>query len=138
VDISEISGSVVDAAMKVHTALGPGLLESVYEKCLKHELTKRGLRVETQVWLPVVYDGVEIEGGYKIDLLVEGQVVVELKVVEQVLDIHKAQLLLSYLKLADKRVGLLISFNVVHLRDGIRRLVNNLHSSASLASSAVV
>jgi GxxExxY protein len=137
VDINEISGSVVDAAMKVHTALGPGLLESVYEKCLKHELTKRGLRVETQVWLPVIYDGVEIEGGYKIDLLVEGQVVVELKVVEQILDIHKAQLL-SYLKLADKRVGLVINFNVVHLRDGIRRLVNNLPSSASLASSAVV
>ncbi len=89
-DINEISGSVVDAAMKVHTALGPGLLESVYEKCLEHELTKRGLRVETQVWLPVVYDGVEIEGGYKIDLLVEGQVVVELKVVEQTLEIHKA------------------------------------------------
>jgi GxxExxY protein len=137
VDINEISGSVVDAAMKVHTALGPGLLESVYEKCLKHELTKCGLRVETQVWLPVIYDGVEIAGGYKIDLLVEGQVVVELKVVEQILDIHKAQLL-SYLKLADKRVGLLINFNVVHLRDGIRRLVNNLPSSASLASSAVV
>ncbi len=93
--------------------------------------------METQVWLPVVYDGVEIEGGYKIDLLVEGQVVVELKVVEQILDIHKAQLL-SYLKLADKRVGLLINFNIVHLRDGIRRLVNNLPSSASLASSAVV
>jgi GxxExxY protein len=137
VDINEISGSVVDAAMKVHTALGPGLLESVYEKCLKHELTKRGLRVETQVWLTVVYDGVEIEGGYKIDLLVEGQVVVELKVVEQILDIHKAQLL-SYLKLAHKRVGLLINFNVVHLRDGVRRLVNNLPASASLASSAVV
>ncbi|MFZ0418927.1 MAG: GxxExxY protein [Candidatus Sulfotelmatobacter sp.] len=136
-DINEISGSVVDAAMKVHTALGPGLLESVYEKCLKHELAKRGLRVETQVWLPVVYDGVEIEGGYKIDLLVEGQVVVELKVVELTLEIHKAQLL-SYLKLADKRVGLLINFNVVHLRDGIRRLVNRLPASASLASSAVV
>jgi GxxExxY protein len=74
-DINEISGSVVGAAMKVHTALGPGLLESVYEKCLKHELAKRGLRVETQVWLPVIYDGVETEGGYKIDLLIEGQVV---------------------------------------------------------------
>jgi GxxExxY protein len=94
VHINEISGSVVDAAMKVHSALGPGLLESVYEKCLKHELTKRGLQVETQVWLPVVYDGVQIEGGYKIDLLIEGQVVVELKVVEQMLEIHKAQLFL--------------------------------------------
>ena len=89
------------------------------------------------MWLPVIYDGVEIEGGYKIDLLVEGQVVVELKVVEQILEIHRAQLL-SYLKLADKRVGLLITFNVVHLRDGIRRLVNNLPSSASFASSAVM
>jgi GxxExxY protein len=123
--------------MKVHTALGPGLLESVYEKCLKHELAKRGLRVETQVWLPVIYDGVEIEGGYKIDLLIEGQVVVELKVVEQILEIHKAQLL-SYLKLSGKHLGLLINFNVVHLRDGIRRLANNLPSSASLASSAVM
>jgi GxxExxY protein len=137
VDINEISGSVVDAAMRVHMALGPELLESVYEKCLKHELTRRGLRLETQVWLPVIYDGIQIEGGYKIDLLIEGQVVVELKVVEQMLEIHKAQLL-SYLKLADKRVGVLINFNVVHLRDGIRRLVNNFPSSASLASSAVV
>jgi GxxExxY protein len=98
VNINQVTGSIVDAAMKVHSALGPGLLESVYEKCLKHELTKQGLRVESQIWLPVVYDGVEMEGGYKIDLLVEGQVVVELKVVEQILEIHKAQLL-SYLKL---------------------------------------
>jgi GxxExxY protein len=131
-EINEISGAIVDAAMKVHTALGPGLLESVYEKCLKHELTKRGLRVESQVWVPVIYDGIEIEGGYKIDLLVEGQVVVELKVVDQMLDIHKAQLL-SYLKLSNKQVGLLINFNVVHLRDGIRRLVNHFQSSASSA-----
>lgn len=132
-----ITGVIVDAAMRVHTALGPGMLESVYEKCLKHELIKRGFRVESHVWLPVIYDGVKIEGGYKIDLLVEGAVVVELKVVEQVLDVHKAQLL-SYLKLSNKQVGLLINFNVVHLRDGIRRLVNNYHPSASLASSAVV
>jgi len=137
VELDKITGAIIDAAMRVHTALGPGMLESVYEKCLKHELEKRGLRVETQVWLPVIYDGVEIEGGYRIDLLVEGVVVVELKVVEQILDVHKAQLL-SYLKLSDKQVGLLINFNVVHLRDGIRRLVNNYRSSASLASSAVV
>ncbi|SPF40467.1 conserved hypothetical protein [Candidatus Sulfotelmatobacter kueseliae] len=136
-EFDNITAAIVDAAMRVHTALGPGMLESVYEKCLKHELGKRGLRVESQVWLPVIYDGVEIEGGYRIDLLVEGEVVVELKVVEQILEVHKAQLL-SYLKLADKRVGLLIKFNVVHLRDGIRRLVNNYRSSASLASSAVV
>ena len=136
-DTNDITGSIVDAAMKVHTALGPGLLESVYEKCLKHELTKRGFRVESQLWLPVMYDGVEIEGGYKIDLLVEGEVVVELKVVEQLLEVHKAQLL-SYLKLSNKQVGLLINFNVVHLRDGIRRMVNRFQSSASAASTAVV
>jgi len=128
--LDEITGAVVDAAMKVHTALGPGLLESVYEKCLKHELTKRGLRVESQLWLPVSYDGTLIEGGYKIDLLVEGQVVVELKVTESLLDIHKAQLL-SYLKLSGKRVGLLINFNVVHLRDGIKRLVSSQRRSAA-------
>jgi GxxExxY protein len=92
VEINQITGSIVDAAMKVHTALGPGLLEGVYES-LKHELTKHGLRVQSQVWVPVVYDGVEMEGAYKIDLLVEGQVVVELKVVEQILEVHKAQLL---------------------------------------------
>lgn len=125
--------------MKVHTALGPGLLESVYEKCLKRELIKRGLRVESQIWVPVIYDGVEIEGGYKIDLLVDGQVIVELKVVEQLLEVHKAQLL-SYLKLSNKQVGLLINFNVVYLRNGIRRLVNHYQHqpSVSSASSAVL
>jgi GxxExxY protein len=112
-------------------------LESVYEKCLKHELVKRGVRVESQIWVPVIYDGMEIEGGYKIDLLVEGNVIVELKVVEQLLNIHKAQLL-SYLKLSNKQVGLPINFNVVHLRDGIRWLVNHYQSSAASASPAVV
>ena len=128
--LDEITGAVVDAAMKIHTALGPGLLESVYEKCLKHELWRRGLRVQTQVWLPVAYDGIIIEGGYKIEVLVEEKVVVELKVVETLLDIHKAQLL-SYLKLSGNRVGLLINFNVVHLRDGIKLLVNSRRSSAA-------
>lgn len=135
--LDEITGSIVDAAMKVHTALGPGLLESVYEKYLTHELIKRGLHVESQIWVPVRYDGVEIEGGYKIDLLVDGQVIVELKVVEQLLEAHKAQLL-SYLKLSNKQVGLHINFNVVHLRNGIRRLVNHYQSSASAASFAVL
>jgi len=132
----EISGAVVDAAMKVHTALGPGLLESVYQKCLQHELQRRGLKVDCEVWLPVVYDGVQIEGGYKVDLLIEGTVVVELKVVEHLLEVHKAQLL-SYLKLSGKELGLLINFNVVHLKDGIKRIVNT-RSSASSAYSAVV
>jgi len=122
-NLDDITGAIISSAMKVHTALGPGMLESVYEKCLRHELRKRFV-VETQLWLPVIYDEEEIEGGYKIDLLVENQVIVELKVVEHVLDVHKAQLL-SYLKLSNKQVGLLINFNVVHLKDGIRRMVNN-------------
>jgi GxxExxY protein len=122
--LDEITGAVVVAAMKIHTALGPGLLESVCEKCLKHELSKRGLRVQTQVWLPVAYEGMLVDGGYKIDVLVEEKVVVELKVVEKLLEIHKAQLL-SYLKLSGHRVGLLINFNVVHLREGVKRLINS-------------
>jgi len=121
--IDEITGAVVDCAMRVHTVLGPGMLESVYEKCLRHELIKHGFRVQAQVWLPVIYDGVEIEGGYKIDLFVESCVIVELKVVEKILEVHRAQLL-SYFKLSNKQVGLLLNFNVVHFRDGIRRVVN--------------
>ena len=132
----EITGTVIDAAMKVHTALGPGLLESVYQKCLQHELQKRGLKVESEVWLPVVYDGMQIEGGYKVDLIVEGGIIVELKVVEHLLEVHKAQLL-SYLRLSGKELGLLINFNVVHLKDGIKRIVNS-RPSASSAYSAVV
>jgi len=122
---NEVSGQVVDAAMKVHTALGPGLLESAYEGCLAYELRKRGLKVGTQVGLPVVYEGVNIEVGYRIDLLVEDLVIVELKAVDTLAPIHQAQLL-TYLKLSGKRLGLLINFNVVHLKDGIKRMVNNL------------
>ena len=121
--MNEISGQVVDAAMKVHSVLGPGLLESAYEGCLLHELRTRGLKVRSQVVLPVVYQGVQIEVGYRIDLLVEDAVVVELKAVDQEHPIHRAQLL-SYLKLSGKRAGLLINFNVLHLRDGITRMVN--------------
>jgi GxxExxY protein len=124
-EINQISGQVVDAAMKVHSTLGPGLLESAYEVCLLFELHKRGLKAVGQVQLPVVYDSVRIDAGYRIDLLVEDAVVVELKSVEEVLPIHKAQLL-SYLKLSSKSVGLLINFNTVHLKNGITRMVNNL------------
>ena len=124
-DVNEVSGSVVDAAMKVDTALGPGLLESAYEAWLLHELRKRGRKVLSQVALPVVYDGVKIDVGYRIDLLVEDVVIVELKAVEKLLPIHDAQLL-SYLKLGGYRLGLLINFNVLHLKDGIKRKVNNL------------
>lgn len=124
-NINEVSGQVVDAAMKVHTALGPGLLESAYEGCLLHELRKRGLRVLKQVELPVVYDGIQIDVGYRIDLLVEDLVIVELKAVDALAPIHEAQLL-TYLKLSGKKVGLLINFNVLHLKDGIKRRVLGL------------
>lgn len=97
-----------------------------------HELAKRGLKARNQIWVPVVYDGIEIEGGYKVDLLVEDLVIVELKVVEHILEIHKAQLL-SYLKLSGRQVGLIINFNVVHLRDGIKRMVNTSKFSAAAA-----
>ena len=118
-----VSGQVVDAAMKVHSALGPGLLESAYEACLAHELRVRGLRVRTQVPLAVVYDGVRIEMGYRLDLLVEESVIVELKTVTKLRPIHDAQLL-SYLKLSGHRVGLRINFHVPRLKDGIRRMLN--------------
>jgi GxxExxY protein len=117
--------------MKVHTALGPGLLETTYEACLAFELSDRGLRVRTQVALPVVYRGVKLEAGYRLDLLVEDSVIVELKAAESVLPIHEAQLL-SYLKLSDKKLGLLINFNVVHLRNGIRRMVNRFYPRSPL------
>jgi len=122
---NEVSGQIVDAAMRVHTALGPGLLESAYEGCLTYELRKRGLKVAPQVGLPVVYEGVNIDVGYRIDLLVDDLVIVELKAVDKLAPIHEAQLL-TYLKLSGKRLGLLINFNVLHLKDGIKRMVNNL------------
>jgi len=122
-DNKEISGHVVNAAMKVHSALGPGLLESAYEACMVHELRKRGLRVEAQVPMPIVYDGARIDIGYRLDLLVEERVIVELKAVAKVLLIHQAQLL-SYLKLGEFPVGLLLNFHVSRMRDGIMRFAN--------------
>jgi GxxExxY protein len=122
-DAQEASKHVVDAAMKVHSALGPGLLEGAYEACLRHELKKRGLQASTQVPVPVVYDGIAIELGYRIDLLVESCLVVELKVVKSLMPIHSAQLL-SYLKLSGHRLGLLINFHVPHLKQGIKRMIN--------------
>ena len=119
-----LTGKIIEAAMRVHTALGPGLLESAYEACLLFELHRRNLKAASQVELPVVYEGVRIDAGYRIDLLVEDAVIVELKSVDRVLPLHQAQLL-SYLKLSGKRVGLLINFNVVHLREGIKRMVND-------------
>lgn len=124
-ELNQISGAVIDSAMKVHTALGAGMLESAYEICLAYELRKRRFNVQSQLALPVVYDGVRLDAGYRIDLLVENAVIIELKAVERVLPVHEAQLL-SYLKLSGRKLGLLLNFNVVHFRDGIRRIVNNL------------
>jgi GxxExxY protein len=122
---NDLTGKVIDCAMKVHTRLGPGLLESAYEACLLFELHRNGVQAHSQVDLPVNYDGVKIDVGYRIDVLVEDAVILELKSVDETRPIHEAQLL-SYLKLSDMRVGLLINFNVVHLKDGIKRMVNNL------------
>lgn len=121
--LNELSYLVIRCAMKVHTELGPGLLESAYAACLAHELRKNGLEVKTQVALPVHYDGVQIELGYRLDLVVGNQLVVELKAIENVLPVHKVQLL-SYLRLSKKKLGLLINFHVTHLREGITRIVN--------------
>jgi len=121
-DANAISGEVVDAAMKVHSTLGPGLLESAYEACLAYELRKRGLRVRTQVPVPIAYDGLVIEQGYRMDMLVEEAVVVELKAVTKMTPVDEAQIL-SHLTLSHHRVGLLINFHVARLKDGIRRFV---------------
>lgn len=123
--IDEVSGQVVDAALKVHSALGPGLLERAYQAVLAHELRVRGIGLRTEVPMPVHYDGFELDLAYRLDLLVAGCVVVEVKALAKLLPIHSAQLL-SQLKLGDYRVGLLINFNVTHLRDGIVRMVNHL------------
>lgn len=123
-DFDPLSYSIIQAAMAVHSALGPGLFEEVYKVCLKHELTKRNLKVLSEVGLPVTYDGIELDIGYRIDLLVEDSLIVELKSVEQFAPVHKAQLL-TYLKLASKPLGLLINFNTAHLRHGITRVVNS-------------
>ena len=114
--------AVVDAAFQVHQALGPGLMESVYEACLCHELAQRGIPFACQMALPLTYRGMRIEAGLRLDLLVGDRVVVELKAVEQVERIHKAQLL-TYLRLSNRRLGLLINFNVTRIRDGVTRMV---------------
>ncbi|MBU6170881.1 MAG: GxxExxY protein [Verrucomicrobia bacterium] len=125
--IDRIAKEVVDAAFKVHSSLGPGLLESAYEACLAHELTKRGYRVERQKAQPVIYEGLEIEVGYRIDLLVEDLIIIELKAVEQLAPIHQAQLL-TYLKLSSKQLGFLMNFNVPLIKDGIRRIANQFQA----------
>ena len=121
VETDTVARQVVDSAFRVHKQLGPGLLESVYEICLAHELRKTELRVEKQLALPVIYDGIRIDAGLRLDLVVNNLVVVELKAVEETLPVHQAQLL-TYLKLSGMRLGLLINFNVPLIKDGIKRI----------------
>jgi GxxExxY protein len=121
-NINQITETIIGAAIAIHKDLGPGLLESAYEACLAFELAERGLRFERQREVSLVYRGVKVECGYRVDFLVEGLVVVELKAVESLEPVHEAQLL-SYLKLSGSKVGLLINFNVTVLKNGIRRLV---------------
>jgi GxxExxY protein len=116
-----IASQVVDSVFKIHRAFGPGLLESAYEVCLIHELKKRGLKVESQVVVPLVYDGVKIDTGFRMDLLVSDRLIVELKAVETILPVHEAQIL-TYLKVTGCRLGLLINFNVPLIKDGIKRV----------------
>ncbi len=123
--LNEISGAIVNASYKIHCALGPGLLESAYEECLHYELLKSGLFVEKQKPLPLLYENVKMEIGYRVDLLVERQVIVEIKAVEALNEVHKAQLL-TYLKLSGCKIGLLINFHVTLIKNGIQRFVNNL------------
>lgn len=122
----EVSRRVITAAMRVHTAVGPGLLESAYEACLLHELQENGLRVRSQVPFPLVYRGLKLDVGYRIELIVEDCVIVEIKCVEAIAPVHKAQLL-SYLRLTDRPLGLIINFHVEHLKEGIRRVVNGFN-----------
>lgn len=122
--MNDITGAIIGAAMKVHRTLGPGLLESAYEACLAYELTQQGFRVERQKPVPVVYESVKLDCGFRADLLVESQVIVELKAKENLHPIDGAQLL-SHLRLLQLQVGLMINFHEVDLKDGIRRVVNN-------------
>jgi GxxExxY protein len=122
--INEITRQILDACITVHKIMGPGLLESVYEICLKRELELRGFKVQSQVLIPLIYKGELLSKEYKIDLLVEDTIIIELKAVEVMLPVFDAQII-SYLKLADKKIGLLINFNVSLLKNGFRRFVNN-------------
>jgi GxxExxY protein len=122
---NELSYKIIGAAIHVHKKMGPGLLESAYVECLAYELLKLGLQVERQVGLPLVYEGVNLECGYRLDLLINKKVIIEVKAVESLSDIHTAHLL-TYLRLSGRKLGLLINFNVLHVKTGINRVVNSL------------
>jgi GxxExxY protein len=120
--LNQISYEIIGAAYKVHSELGPGLLESTYEVCLEYELLEKGFKVDRQKALPVIYNNVQLDAGYRIDLFIEDSIIIELKSVDEIAPIHKAQLM-TYLKLADIKLGLLINFNVTDLKKGINRIV---------------
>ena len=122
---NEISKLLVNAAFKIHQNLGPGLLESAYEECLFYELNKTGLYIQKQKPLPLIYEGIKLEIGYRVDILIENKVIAEVKAVEALNDIHFAQVL-TYLKLSNCKLGMLINFNVSLIKNGIKRIVNNL------------
>lgn len=122
---NDISYKIIGAAMKIHSELGPGLFESVYEATLAFELKELGLDVKTQIGIPLVYKEIKFEQGFRLDILVENKVIIEIKSVEKLAAVHYKQLL-TYLRLSEKKLGLLINFNEVHLKDGIKRIVNNL------------
>ena len=121
-EVNDITRTVIGCAIEVHKALGPGLLESAYEECLAYELKQRGLQVERQKALPIQYKEIQLEFGYRIDLLVENAVVIELKSVDVLHPLHEAQIL-TYMKFAEKKVGLLMNFNVLVLKDGVKRFM---------------
>ncbi|HEU0187979.1 MAG TPA: GxxExxY protein [Gallionellaceae bacterium] len=129
-ELDDITAAIVDAAIKIHTDLGPGLLESVYEAVLARALQKRGFEVERQKVIPFKYDGIMFDEGFRVDLLIAGRVIVELKSVEKLAPVHSKQLL-TYLRLMNLHVGLLINFGAATLKEGLHRIVNNLPSSAS-------
>ena len=124
---NDIAKQIVDAAFKVHTTLGPGLLESVYEIVLAHEISQKGLRVERQKAIPIEYNGIKFKEGFRADMVVQNLVIIELKSVEKVSSVHKKQLL-TYLRLSDKKLGLLINFGSALIKDGISRIVNGLEN----------
>ena len=134
--LNAVTEQIIGAAMDMHRAIGPGLLESAYEDCLVYELRERGFRVEQQKPLPVVYKGVQLDCGYRLDVVVNECVIVEIKAVEKLTTVHEAQLL-SYLRLLNCRVGLLLNFHCTVLKNGIRRIVNDFPFSANSAISAV-
>jgi len=131
----ELTQRVIGCAMKVHSALGPGLLESAYKECLCFELTRAGLIAEKEKPMPLIYSQVRLDCGYRVDIMVERRLILEIKAVEAINDVHLAQVL-TYLKLADLRLGLIMNFHVLHLRNGIRRVVNRYDDSATSAESS--